>query len=326
MAALLLESNEGKDVNILEEIKQNLCNHEETPLTIFMHDNGLNDMCQLLLSSKLSLANLEDLESSDLKQLCESLYFTVPQQIRLKQAVKKLQEKKQQIDNNEEKENLNNNNNLSLKQLKQLKQFARFEYKTVILGDSRVGKSSIVIKLIKDEFDQYKFPTIGATFLTHGIWLNEELKAVIAVWDTAGQEKYRNLAPLYYKRTYAVIVVYDITNRYSFENAKKWIEEVWEMEGTHVKVILLGNKSDLYEDRKVTLQEALHWATSNSISFIETSAKLGTNFDAINKWLKQQSQAKWDADGKDIMERKKQNVNLNVVIAPKDDQQAKKCC
>merc|ERR1719408_820598 len=97
--------------------------------------------------------------------------------------------------------------------------------KLVLLGDTRVGKSSTVIRFVKDEFDEYRYPTIGATFLTQSVNLADYV-VKFEIWDTAGQEKYRSLAPLYYRGAHAALVVYDITSRESFENAQSWVEEV----------------------------------------------------------------------------------------------------
>ena len=148
--------------------------------------------------------------------------------------------------------------------------------KLVLLGDSRVGKSSVVIRFVKNEFDQYKFPTIGATFLTQSVSVGNYL-VKFEIWDTAGQEKYRSLAPLYYRGASAALVVYDITNRESFENARKWIEEVQTQEGDHVVIGLAGNKVDLAANRKVSTDEGSQFAQEKKFIFFETSAKNSTN-------------------------------------------------
>jgi len=152
--------------------------------------------------------------------------------------------------------------------------------KLVLLGDSRVGKSSVVIRFVKNEFDQYKFPTIGATFLTQSVSVGDYL-VKFEIWDTAGQEKYRSLAPLYYRGASAALVVYDITNKESFENARKWIEEVQTQEGSHVVIGLSGNKVDLSANRKVTTEEGAEFAQSKNFIFFETSAKNSTNIKEI---------------------------------------------
>eukprot|EP01084_Bolivina_argentea_P304580 526055_1 len=94
--------------------------------------------------------------------------------------------------------------------------------KLVLLGDSRVGKSSIIRRLIKNRFEDYRFSRRGAHFDHHSVSVDNYL-VEFEIWDTAGQEKYRTLAPLYYRGASAALVVYDITNRESFENARKWI-------------------------------------------------------------------------------------------------------
>jgi len=151
-----------------------------------------------------------------------------------------------------------------------------FKVKLVLLGDTQVGKSSIVIRFVKNEFDQYRYPTIGATFLTQKVQLQEHTVR-FQIWDTAGQEKYKSLAPLYYKGAHAALVVYDITNRESFENAKGWVEELKQSEGANVVIGLAGNKLDLEEKRKVQKSEAEGLAAEQGFIFKETSAKNGEN-------------------------------------------------
>ena len=154
--------------------------------------------------------------------------------------------------------------------------------KLVLLGDSRVGKSSVVIRFVKNEFDQYKFPTIGATFLTQSVTAGDSM-VKFEIWDTAGQEKYRSLAPLYYRGASAALVVYDITNRESYDNAQKWIEEVRSQSEDNgpLTIALAGNKVDLASNRKVTEQEAQEYANKQQFIFFETSAKTSYNIKEI---------------------------------------------
>jgi len=159
--------------------------------------------------------------------------------------------------------------------------------KLVLLGDSRVGKSSVVIRFVKNEFDQYKFPTIGATFLTQSVAVGDYL-VKFEIWDTAGQEKYRSLAPLYYRGASAALIVYDITNRESFDNARKWIEEVQTQEGPHVVIGLAGNKLDLAANRQVSTEEGEAFARENNFIFFETSAKNSTNIKEIFRAIAQE--------------------------------------
>jgi small GTP-binding protein len=113
------------------------------------------------------------------------------------------------------------------------------------------------------------------------------------IWDTAGQEKYRSLAPLYYRGASAALVVYDITNKESFDNARKWIQEVQTQEGQHVVIGLAGNKVDLEGQRQVKTEEGQTFAQDNGFIFYETSAKNCTNihemFKAIAKAVPSQN-------------------------------------
>merc|ERR1719471_1599048 len=152
--------------------------------------------------------------------------------------------------------------------------------KLVLLGDTQVGKSSTVIRFVKNEFDQYRYPTIGATFLTQSVNL-ENYTVRFEIWDTAGQEKYRSLAPLYYRGAHAALIVYDLTNKESFQNAKTWVEEVRKQEGDHVVIGLAGNKSDLAERRAVPTEDGESFASEGGFVFKETSAKTGMNIQDI---------------------------------------------
>lgn len=131
-------------------------------------------------------------------------------------------------------------------------------------------------RFVKNEFDQYRYPTIGATFLTQVVQL-QDYTVRFQIWDTAGQEKYKSLAPLYYKGAHAALVVYDITNKESFENAKSWVKELRLSQGTHVVIGLAGNKLDLAERRQVAKPDAEELAEKEDFIFMETSAKSGEN-------------------------------------------------
>lgn len=152
-------------------------------------------------------------------------------------------------------------------------------YKTVILGDSSVGKSSIGMKFTTGDFNSFQEPTIGAAFLKGSIDLDDN-NYTFEIWDTAGQERYHCLAPMYYRGAVFAIVVYDITSYDSFKNAKLWINEVL-IKGDAKVIILVGNKMDLDDRRKVEKSEALEYANSNNLLFAETSAKSGENIEDI---------------------------------------------
>jgi len=149
-------------------------------------------------------------------------------------------------------------------------------FKLVLLGDTAVGKSCLVVRFVRDEFFEFQEPTIGAAFLTQSVAL-ESATVKFEIWDTAGQERYRSLAPMYYRGAAAAIVVYDITNKESFNGAKSWVKELQRRGDPNVIIALAGNKADLQNKRKVEYQEAQQYAEENGILHMETSAKNATN-------------------------------------------------
>jgi len=151
-----------------------------------------------------------------------------------------------------------------------------FQFKLVLLGDSAVGKSSLVLRFVRGQFFEYQESTIGAAFLTQTVALNDST-VKFEIWDTAGQERYHSLAPMYYRGAAAAIVVYDITNRDSFQRAKQWVTELQRQGNPNIVIALAGNKSDLNSKRKVESEEAESYTADNGIFFMETSAKTATN-------------------------------------------------
>jgi len=145
--------------------------------------------------------------------------------------------------------------------------------KLVILGDVSTGKTSILVRLVKGQFISYHDATIGASFLTKQLIVNDT-PVKFEIWDTAGSERYYSLAPMYYRGAVAAIVVYDITHEESYERAIKWVSEVDELEPKPI-IALIGNKSDLTKTRTVKKSEASTYAAENKLLFSETSAKTG---------------------------------------------------
>lgn len=155
-----------------------------------------------------------------------------------------------------------------------------FQFKLVLLGDSAVGKSSLVLRFVRGQFFEYQESTIGAAFLTQTVALNDTT-VKFEIWDTAGQERYHSLAPMYYRGAAAAIVVYDITNRDTFQRAKQWVKELQRQGNPNIVIALSGNKSDLNSKRKVEPEEAESYANDNGIFFMETSAKTATNVNEL---------------------------------------------
>merc|ERR1719484_375032 len=154
------------------------------------------------------------------------------------------------------------------------------QFKLVLLGESAVGKSSLVLRFVKGQFHEFQESTIGAAFLTQTVCL-DDTTVKFEIWDTAGQERYHSLAPMYYRGAQAAIVVYDITNADTFERAKSWVKELQRQASPNIVIALAGNKSDLNSKRKVEPEEAESYANDNGIFFMETSAKTAANVNEL---------------------------------------------
>ncbi|GAW09405.1 GTP-binding protein ypt5 [Lentinula edodes] len=184
------------------------------------------------------------------------------------------------------------------------------QVKLVLLGEAAVGKSSVVLRFVSDEFQANKEPTIGAAFLTQKCRLEDRVLRY-EIWDTAGQERFHSLAPMYYRNAQAAVVVYDITKASSLDKAKSWVKELQRQANPNIVIALAGNKLDLVQPstsqsgtpssesedeaddatatpgetpsspgepeslRQVPRDEAQAYATEAGLLFFETSAKTG---------------------------------------------------
>ncbi len=149
-----------------------------------------------------------------------------------------------------------------------------YQYKLVLLGESAVGKSSLVLRFVKNAFSEHQESTIGAAFLTQTLQAGgDTLK--FEIWDTAGQERYNSLAPMYYRGAHAAVVVYDIAKRESFERARRWVAELHGSASPGIVIGLVGNKADLSSERQVSAAEGQAYADEANLVFCEASARTG---------------------------------------------------
>ena len=164
---------------------------------------------------------------------------------------------------------------------------AKYIIKVLTLGDSLVGKTSIVLRFSEDKFDDNIFSTIGIDFKTKYMKIGESTVKVL-IWDTAGQEKFQNIAKQYYKGANGVLLIYDISNRDSFNRISFWLKELKENNRINeLFICLVGNKIDLEQNRVISKEEGEKYAKENNISFIEVSAKSGEGIkDLFNKVIK----------------------------------------
>ncbi len=157
--------------------------------------------------------------------------------------------------------------------------------KIVLLGDVGVGKSYIISKYIRNEFNENKAPTSGAYNYQKTIKIRDK-EVLLELWDTAGQEKFRSLGKIFYQKAEAVCLVYDITNKKSFENLKNnWYEDLQQYGRKDVIIAVVGNKSDLYETEQVTEKQAKDFAEEKGAFFQLTSAECNAGINELFKYL-----------------------------------------
>ncbi|KAG7442526.1 ras-domain-containing protein [Guyanagaster necrorhizus] len=184
--------------------------------------------------------------------------------------------------------------------------------KFIITGDAAVGKSSLLIRLTDQRFLANPDPTLGVEFGSKLITLPEENKVIkLQCWDTAGTESFRSITRSYYRGAAGCLLVYDVTSRKSFKNARSWLADVREHADPHLTCILVGNKVDLCEAdgpssdrsssasprRQVPTAEAEQWAKEEGLLFVEASAKSGQNVELA-----------FEQAAKDILDKIKKGV------------------
>ncbi|KAF9464598.1 ras family-domain-containing protein [Collybia nuda] len=151
-------------------------------------------------------------------------------------------------------------------------------FKVVLIGDSGVGKSNLLSRFTRNEFNLESKSTIGVEFATRSIGVDgKTVKAQI--WDTAGQERYRAITSAYYRGAVGALLVYDIAKHATYVNVTRWLKELRDHADSNIVIMLVGNKSDLKHLRAVTTEEAKAFSTENGLSFIETSALDASNVD-----------------------------------------------
>ncbi|KAJ5080287.1 ras-related protein rabd2a-like [Anaeramoeba ignava] len=193
-------------------------------------------------------------------------------------------------------------------------------FKILLVGNFNVGKSCILLRFTDDTFSEVYLSTIGVDFKIRTI--EREGKHVkMQIWDTAGQERFRTITRTYYRGCHGIIIVYDLTNRDSFESVPTWLKEVEQYGETKAKILLVGNKADLVEKRVVKTEEAKAFSEKYRIPFLETSAKNSTNIEEAFQILAGEilkSLSTWDDDSK--TQEKTVSVTTGTTI------KKKKCC
>ena len=197
-------------------------------------------------------------------------------------------------------------------------QLNQLTLKIIILGSSEVGKTCILNRYFNNDFKENSLSTIGIDFQTK-YFKFEDRKIKVNYTDTAGQEKFRAISVNYIKGTNGVILVFDITNKESFDLLETWMNELRENNKVDVSKVLIGNKSDLQEKREVTMEEAEKFAESIGCKYFEGSAKTGDNiFDALDEIARITYFSVKDNE---------EEISRDSIVLEKDQrEQKKKCC
>ena len=198
-------------------------------------------------------------------------------------------------------------------------------FKIVLVGESGVGKTNLLSRFSRNEFNLESKATIGVEFDTKRIEHEGEIiKAQI--WDTAGQERFRAITSAYYKGAMGALLVYDISKRSSFQMLDRWVNEIKAHTEPDLNIIMVGNKSDLENLREVTKEEAINYAKENKMPFFEASALTSSNVEEVFKDLLVSIVATVRTKFKhEIQEVKIKNSNV-IKIDSRPPKAQKKCC
>ena len=206
--------------------------------------------------------------------------------------------------------------------------------KIVLIGESGVGKTSIICQFMEQVFANDKQSTIGGTFSTKIVKCGEEKEVRLEIWDTAGQERYRSVTKMFYKDANAALLDYDITSKYTYEELKNyWVEQVKETSPKNIILAIIANKADLIENEQVDEEEAREFAQKNNALFALTSAK---NNYGINDLFLEIAKKYTGIDSSLIFEEKdeieevrnirKQSVKITKETQKKSGNKKKGCC
>lgn len=186
----------------------------------------------------------------------------------------------------------------------------------VTIGDTCVGKTSIITRLVHSRFNENEKSTVGAMFVLHQEKVDEET-VEMQIWDTAGQERFKSLGPIYYRGAAAAVIVFDLTAQQSFNKVTEWLSDFSDVAGRDCAVLVLGNKSDLADERQVSRDDAEQLARKIDALYYETSALTGSGireaFAALAAELKKRGRKEMNTESQDLEAKEG---------APKD----KKCC
>ncbi|XP_029189395.2 ras-related protein Rab-3-like [Acropora millepora] len=152
--------------------------------------------------------------------------------------------------------------------------------KILVIGDSDVGKTSLVFRFVDASFSSQFVPTVGIDFKSKTIVWNDK-RIQLQIWDTAGQERYRSITTSYFRGAAGFVIMYDIRNEVSFKGVQEWVSQIKAYSGPEAKKILVGNMTDEEKEREVTIKKGQQLADKLGIEFIETSVKNNSNVEKV---------------------------------------------
>ena len=198
--------------------------------------------------------------------------------------------------------------------------------KVLLIGDSSVGKTSILLKYIDDQFPELHISTIGVEYKIKTLTINEK-KVVLRIWDTSGEERYRSITRNFYRNANGILFIFDITKKESFDNIKNWLLDSQIIE-TKVIRMLIGNKIDLEKQRKIGKEIIENYAERKEMKYYETSAKEGTNIDIIFMELAKQILSSKTEDDiiDDYNDYSYNNSSFNLSNESEKQKKKRQCC
>jgi len=182
-------------------------------------------------------------------------------------------------------------------------------FKLLLIGDSGVGKSCLLLRFADDTYTESYISTIGVDFKIRTIELDGKT-IKLQIWDTAGQERFRTITSSYYRGAHGIIVVYDVTDQVSFNNVKQWLQEIDRYACENVNKLLVGNKCDLTTKKVVDFNAAKEFADSLGIPFLETSAKNSTNVEPAFMTMASEIKKRLGGDSKPADDQKAAAVQI----------------
>ena len=201
--------------------------------------------------------------------------------------------------------------------------------KVILIGDSGVGKTNIMSKFLKNQFLEDSKATVGVEFGSK-LFIQQGHKIKAQIWDTAGQEKYKSITSAYYKGSKGALVIYDITQKETFANIEKWVNDLKCKGDPKITIIIIGNKSDLEEKRQISKEQGEEKAKSFGCAFLETSAFSGDNIEKAFEMMVKEIYDKFTSDiggdDEEELDSNEKGEDLKLEKVNPDNNEKKKCC